>query len=175
MRKLYRWTYLQHTEWSGRILFVNDVSEYRRVSTITHSVSIMMLGIVASNMKKNVSGLVWLGLHANLNRLQRSFRDGGSSMGQEDQKEIRSLVGEPAHTTKKVQDWLRRQHDLLVQIFLTPTVTRFESPWLQLVGTHWGKDLKDTPQQHRWAQGFCEPRRLNSNYESKTFPHIKIF
>ena len=40
--------------------------------------------------------------------------------------------------------------------FWPPIVTRFESPRLQFVNAHWRKGWQDTPQQYRWAQGFCE-------------------
>ena len=41
--------------------------------------------------------------------------------------------------------------------FLSPTITRFETPRFQPVNAHWGKILQNTPEQHRWGQGFCEP------------------
>ena len=55
------------------------------------------------------------------------------------------------------------QHEHLDQRILVSTVTRFEAPRFQLVGTHWGKGLQDTPLQHIWAQGLCEP--LKAIYE----------
>ena len=55
---------------------------------------------------------------------------------------------------------VERQHELLAHRLLAPAVSRFESPRLQLVNSHCGKGLQDTPQQYRWAQGFCEPRMV---------------
>ena len=60
------------------------------------------------------------------------------------------------HTAKTAQDRLDANMSSWPRDLLTPTVTRFQSPRLQLVGAHWGKGLHDTPQQHEWAQGFCE-------------------
>ena len=49
-------------------------------------------------------------------------------------------------------------NDLLSQKILFPTFTRFKPSRLQLESELWGKGLQYTQQQHRWAQGFCEPR-----------------
>ena len=40
---------------------------------------------------------------------------------------------------------------------ITPRVTRFEPLRLEFADAQWEKHLQNTPQQNRWAQGFCKP------------------
>ena len=62
--------------------------------------------------------------------------------------------GALAPTAKTVQGWLDGNMSLWPNDFL-PHIHQVCPPQLQLVEPHWRRDLQDTPQQHRWVQGFC--------------------
>ena len=58
------------------VMFENDISEHRKVSTAKHLASIMLFGVVASNEEgEGTSSFVWTGLQANICCLQGNFRE----------------------------------------------------------------------------------------------------
>ena len=63
-----------------------------------------------------------------------------------------------SNTTNRVrmEHWHTWQR-LCIPKDLTLIVTRFGSPWFQLIDAHWKTGLQYKPQSHRWAKGFCKP------------------
>ena len=129
------------------LMFANEVSEYRRVSTTRHPASIMMLSVVASNGEKMLP--VWFerGYRLTHCRLRRSFGDESSCIGS--RRSLNNTLRLPTWRSacthgKYCAGLVGRQYELLV-----PTVTRFEPTWLQL-----------------WTnieENFCKTRHRNTN------------
>ena len=124
----------------------------------------MLLGFVASNGEEMPPIKIWPGLQTNLCHLLRRFGDESCFMSQEDHWEIRLRLpkGWSAGTHGKgCAGLVGHQQELSAQRYLAPTVSRLEPVPFQLLDAHWGKGMQDTPQKHRWVQGFFALSRYN--------------
>ena len=141
------------------VTFGNYFTEHRRVSVTNHPASIVMHGAVNRTGRRclrfSLNGLQAKRCHLGFAKkiwrrkfFRRSLRN-----------QIHLPPGRSADTHGKYSAILvGHQHELLAPGILHHTVTRFESRRCQLVDVNSRNNLQNTPQQHRWPQGFCKPR-----------------